>query len=473
VGFVQQVRILLLDCNPTSDISGTLRRIFQRASALQIEVSCESLKACEPPFVKGAIGRLFSDLNPDLVFCVISQGISPLNCRLVQHLRSEGPAPPIVVVMEGSNPKEIFELLKLGVADFVTPPLKDIDIVPRVLRLLEQNRDRGLLIKKLKERLGLTQLVGKSPAFIAEIHKIPIVAKCDASVLLSGETGTGKELCARAIHYLSPRADKPFVPISCGAIPVELMENELFGHERGAYTSAATSQIGLIQEADGGTLFLDEIDCLPLFAQVKLLRFLQEKEYRPLGSAKTLQADVRIIAATNLDPERAVKERKLRQDLYYRLNTIALKLPPLRERKQDIPLLVQHFLEKYSPVSSMGVISLTPDAMQKLMLHKWPGNVRELEYIVQRSILLSDAGDIRGSDIDLPEDEAGLQRGSFQESKARIIADFEKTYIRDLLVVFQGNISKAAQAAKKNRRAFWELIRKHGINVESFRSTAS
>jgi two-component system response regulator GlrR len=470
---MEQVSILLLDCSPACDVGGTLRRILEGMSALQAEIRYQSLEVCKPPVCGRTISKLIVDLSPDLILCVLSRGLLAENCTLLQRLRIESAPPPIVIVTDADEPTEMFELLKLGVADFVTPPLKDIDIVPRVLRLLEQNRDRGSVTKKLKERLGLTQLVGKSPAFSAEIHKIPIVAKCDASVLLSGETGTGKELCARAVHYLSPRADKPFVPISCGAIPVELMENELFGHERGAYTSAATSQIGLIQEADGGTLFLDEIDCLPLFAQVKLLRFLQEKEYRPLGSAKTLQADVRIIAATNLNPERAVKEGRLRQDLYYRLNTIALKLPPVRERKEDIPLLVQHFLEKYSPASSMGVISLTPDAMQKLMLYKWPGNVRELEYVVQRSILLSETGEIRASDIDLPEDEAGLQRGSFQESKARIIADFEETYIRDLLVVFQGNISKAAQAAKKNRRAFWELIRKHGINVESFRPTGS
>jgi two-component system response regulator GlrR len=470
---MQHARILLLDFDAASDLGGTLRRILEGASALQVEVRCESLEVCEPPLAGRSISKVISDSSSDLIICVLPRDVLAESCRLFQRLRSEGLSRPIVVVMEADEPKEMFGLLKLGIADFVTPPLKSIDVVPRILRLLEQTHVREALTGKLKEELGLKQLVGESPAFITEIRKIPLVAKGDVNVLLSGETGTGKELCARAIHYLSPRAHKPFVPISCGAIPVELMENELFGHERGAFTSAASSQIGLIEEADKGTLFLDEIDCLSLLAQVKLLRFLQEKEYRPLGSARTLQADVRIIAATNINLERALKEGKLRQDLYYRLNTIALRLPPLRERQQDIPLLVQHFIEKHSAASNVGAMSFSPDAMRKLLLYKWPGNIRELEYIVQRSILLCETGEVRASDVDLLEDEAAPLENSFQESKARVVAEFEKTYIRDLLAAFQGNITKAAQAAKKNRRAFWELIRKHKINVESFRPTPS
>ncbi|MGA9365355.1 MAG: sigma-54 dependent transcriptional regulator [Bacteroidota bacterium] len=470
---MQHARILLLDFDVASDLGRTLRRILEGASDLQLEVRCESPSVCELPSVGRSISKVISDSSTDLVFCVLSRGVLAESCKLLRRLRIEGPGLPIVVVMEADDPKEMFELLEIGIADFVTPPLKAIDIIPRILRLQEQTHRRQAFTEKLKQKLGLKQLVGESPAFIAEIRKIPLVAKSDVNVLLFGETGTGKELCARAIHYLSPRAHKPFVAISCGAIPVELMENELFGHERGAYTSAATSQIGLIQDADGGTLFLDEIDCLSLLAQVKLLRFLQEKEYRPLGSARILQADVRIIAATNINLERAVKEGKLRQDLYYRLNTIALRLPPLRERQQDIPLLVQHFIEKYSPESNPGAMSFSPDAVWKLLLYKWPGNVRELEYIVQRTILLCETGEIRASDIDLLEDEAAPLENSFQESKARVVAEFEKTYIRDLLGAFQGNITKAAQAAKKNRRAFWELIRKHRINVKSFRPTAS
>ena len=194
----------------------------------------------------------------------------------------------------------------------------------------------------------MKQLIGESLPFLDEIKKIPTVAKCDANVLIFGETGTGKELCARAIHYLSPRASKPFIPFNCGAIPTELMENELFGHVQGAFTGASTAQPGLIGAADSGTIFLDDIDCLPASSQAKLLRFLQEKEYRQLGSAKMFQADVRVIAATNSDLEAAVDEGKFRQDLYYRLNVIPLTLPALRDRRDDIPLLARHFINKYA-----------------------------------------------------------------------------------------------------------------------------
>ncbi|NVM20900.1 MAG: sigma-54-dependent Fis family transcriptional regulator [Desulfobacterales bacterium] len=313
------------------------------------------------------------------------------------------------------------------------------------------------------------QLVGESPSFCAEIKKIPIVAAGDASVLISGETGTGKELCAQAIHYLSPRAAKPFVPVNCGAIPVELLENELFGHRAGAFTNASTSQPGLIHEANGGTLFLDEIVSLPPSAQVKLLRFLQEKEYRPLGSTKTYRADVRVIAASNIDVEKAVMEGTLSRNLYYRLNVVPIKLPPLRERREDIPLLAHHFLARYSARFNKQVSDFSPEAVQVLVLHDWPGNVRELEHVVQRAIVLTEEAVIQRSDIVLASVETTLGQEPFKEAKAQVIEQFEKDYITKLLEAYQGNISRAARAAQKNRRAFWELIRKHGIDVQSLK----
>src|SRR5215813_6052247 len=228
-----------------------------------------------------------------------------------------------IVSMNGSSVSLPQDLLRVPKSEGERNPLRD-------LRLQKQVSESETVTQTLKEKLGLRQLIGESPAFLAEIRKIPAVARCEVSVLISGETGTGKEVCARAIHYLSPRAPHPFVPINCGAIPAELVENELFGHERGAFTDAATSQSGLIHEAEGGTLFLDEVDSLPALAQVKLLRFLQEKEYRRLGSTRTYQANVRVIAATNSDLEEAVRTGKLRRDLYYRLNILQLTLPPLR-----------------------------------------------------------------------------------------------------------------------------------------------
>ena len=316
---------------------------------------------------------------------------------------------------------------------------------------------------------GNQQLIGESPSFRAEVEKVHRVARFDASVLISGETGTGKELCAHAIHSLSPRARKPFVAVNCGAIPVELVENELFGHKAGAYTDASTLQRGLVFEADGGTLFLDEIVCLPALAQIKLLRFLQEKEYRPLGSTKTLQADVRVIAASNIEPERAVAEGTLARNLYYRLNVVPIRLSPLRERREDISLLARHFLGRYSAKFNKQATNFSPEATELLALYDWPGNVRELEHVVQRAVILARRAVIQCSDIALPGTEISKGREPFKVAKAKTIAKFEKDYITKLLHDHHGNITRAAQVAQKNRRAFWELIRKYRIDVQRFR----
>jgi DNA-binding NtrC family response regulator len=376
---------------------------------------------------------------------------------------------PLIVVTEAGEPDDLFALLELGVADFITPPLQAPNILPRLWRQIEQTRRSQTTEHRLKEKIGLKQLIGESLSFRSVVERLPVVARCDAIVLISGETGTGKEMCARAIHHLSPRASHPFIPVNCGAIPTELVENEMFGHERGAFTDAAQTQPGLICEADGGTLFLDEIDCLPAPAQVKLLRFLQEKEYRPLGSTKTQRADVRVIAASNENLEEAAQLGKLRRDLYYRLNVIPLRLPPLRERREDIPMLAAHFLIKYAADFGKPPMSFSPEAVQKLKLHDWPGNVRELEHIVERAVALSAAAQIQISDFDLPGELPCCGQESLKNVKAKYVANFERAYIQELLITYQGNISQAAKAAQKNRRAFWQLIRKYGIDVQKFK----
>ena len=329
-----------------------------------------------------------------------------------------------------------------------------------------------ILEHELKSKLGLKKLVGRSPAFMSVVERIPVLAQCDATVLIGGETGTGKEVFARMVHYLSPRSASPFVPVNCGAIPLELVENELFGHERAAYTGASISSRGLVREAEGGTLFLDEVDCLPLGAQVKMLRFLQEKEYRPLGSAKTRTADVRLITATNADVERAVEEGRLRQDLYYRLNVLPLELPPLRERHEDIPLLARHFAARYAAERGTSVPEFSEGAMQALLLYRWPGNVRELEHVVERAVVMSQGhGVLRRGDVLMPP-RGPREPESFREAKARMVACFERSYVEKLLLAYHGNISRAARAARKNRRAFWELIRKYQIDARRFRRTS-
>ena len=323
--------------------------------------------------------------------------------------------------------------------------------------------------RRLKEKLGLQQLIGTSPAFVAETSKIPLVAKSDSSVLITGETGTGKEMVGRAIHYLSPRTGKPFVPVNCGAIPLELLENELFGHERGAFTGASGSRSGLIQEAEKGTLFLDEVDSLPLLAQIKLLRFLQDKEFRPLGSTKSIKGDVRIIAASNANLEESVAAGTLRRDLYYRLAVVPIVLPPLRERSSDIVILARHFLAEYAAKLKSPAVEFSREAERKLMLYGWPGNVRELEHVIERVVVLCTQKTIEADHIVLPGQSNNPGRLSFSEMKANVIAQFEMNYVESLLLVYKGNITRAAQAAQKERRTFWGLIRKHKINVQKFK----
>ena len=320
-------------------------------------------------------------------------------------------------------------------------------------------------LQNLKERSGLANLLGHDPLFIEQINRIPRIAKCDISVLITGETGTGKELVARAIHYLSHRAGKAFVPLNCGAIPMDLAENELFGHVQGAYTNAAFASPGVVCEADGGTLFLDELDSMPPMVQVKLLRFLQEKQYRPLGSVAIHSANVRVIAACNSDLHEALQSGKLREDLYYRINVATIHLPALRHRGGDIPLLAHAFLKRYADEFGKEVTEFSQTALQILMLHDWPGNVRELENAVERAVIASEKQTIQPDDISLSEPKRcrDLQR-PFNELKHELIDEFERSYVSGVLASAGGNITKAAQIANKNRRAFVELIRRCGID---------
>jgi len=327
-------------------------------------------------------------------------------------------------------------------------------------------------MEQVQETLSLQMLVGQSDVFQAVVQQIPTLARCEASVLLLGETGTGKELCARAIHYLSPRASQPFVPVNCGAIPPDLVENELFGHAPGAFTGATTLQKGILDEADGGTLFLDEIDSLPLLAQVKLLRFLQEHAYRPLGAAKSKVANFRIITATNGNLEEKVRCGAFRQDLYYRLKVLVLELPPLRQRIEDIPMLAQHFLEKYAAEFDTSARHFSADALQALLTYEWPGNVRELEHLIECAAALSDHTVVDAPALKVPGRDEPAYHESFHDAKVRAVAQFEKSYLQRVLAAHQGNITQAARTAQKHRRAFWQLLRKYGINAEDFKRTS-
>ncbi|HEX9429917.1 MAG TPA: sigma 54-interacting transcriptional regulator [Candidatus Bathyarchaeia archaeon] len=315
--------------------------------------------------------------------------------------------------------------------------------------------------------------MGESECFLRAIEKIPRLAYADATVLILGETGTGKELFARAIHYLSSRQGKPFIPLNCGALPDQLFENELFGHAKGAFTDASSAEKGLLAEAEGGTFFLDEIDTLSPPAQIKLLRFLQDQQYRPLGSSKSLRANVRIIAATNTDLRQSVEARLFRKDLYHRINVLSLSLPPLQQRLEDIPLLAALFLDRYRNQYGRGPFHLSRDALQRLLGYHWPGNVRELEVVIQRAVIMACSPTICADDIDLPlpYQQGVLERISFREAKANAIKQFERAYLTSLLSTCAGNITHAAKAAGKERRALQRLLRKHGLDRHAFRES--
>lgn len=473
INFNKSAKFFLFDLYPASGLSSKLREILENSLSFEIQFLKVTPNVWGDHLCGREITKNISAFNPDIIFLVLSHMQHEQFSAFIQAINTKSSKLPIIIVTEEDKPEYMIDILKLGVVDFITPPLKTIDVLPRVWRLLEyksQSRDNALM-HELKERIGLEQLVGKSSAFLAEIEKIPNIAKCSANVLISGETGTGKEMCARAIHYLSMRASNPFIPVNCGAIPKELVENELFGHVKGAFTGASNLYTGLIREADCGSLFLDEIDCLTPSVQVKLLRFLQEKEYRQLGSTKIYKADVRVIAATNIELEKAVKEEKFRKDLFYRLNIIPLMMPPLRERKEDIPLLAGHFLEKYAIEFNKQIVNFTSDAMQKLIFYEWPGNIRELENIIERAVVFSKQTVIQSIDIASPCSETTEPDKSFQKAKSEAVSHFEKNYIRSLLLAHQGNITKAAKAAQKNRRAFWELMRKYKIEIQNFKSS--
>jgi DNA-binding NtrC family response regulator len=457
--------IMIIDLPLSDGLCNSLKATLKHPSLDIQQARLDPAQSSLPPNVSKAMAQ-HTQL---LVFLVLGANSFEYAASVIKRLKGIRAEVPIIVIVETAEPDIVLDLLKMGAADFITPPLRSIDILPRTWRHLEQNQKASTPVYSLKERLGLRQIIGQSAPFLAEVKKFPLVAKCDVSILMLGETGTGKELCARAIHYLSPRANRPFVPVNCGAIPVELIENELFGHRPEAFTGAHTSRTGLIQEADGGTLFLDEIDSLPPGAQVKLLRFLQEKEYRPLGSMKMRHADVRVMAATNINMDEAVRTRKIRQDLYYRLNVVPLTLPPLRERRSDIPLLARYFLDKYAGLFDRPGSHFSTSALQMLTAYDWPGNVRELEHIVERALVLTESEVIESCSIVLPQSPDACQ-SSFQQMKTRMIEQFEKEYLNGLLLVHRGNITRAAEAAGKDRRALRQLIRKHRIEISQFRT---
>ena len=385
-------------------------------------------------------------------------------------LRIHPGLPVIILTAHGSIPNAV-EAMQRGAFGYLTKPFDDKELKAKIEEGLSPQRMRGE-IQRLKslvnELYGMDNIVARSPAMQRILQQVVQVADSDATILLFGETGTGKEVFARVIHSNSRRSKGPFVALNCAAIPETLFESELFGHVRGAFTSALGAKKGLFQSANGGTLFLDEIGEIPLSMQVKLLRAVQEREVREVGSEISTKIDVRIIAATNKDLGEAVKNGSFRNDLYYRISVVPLFIPPLRDRRDDIPLLAQHFLTTSGKRANKTLRGFTPAALNRLVTYAWPGNVRELENVVEKAAVMS-RQDMITPDL-LPS--MGTSPDSPLKPLTEAKEEFEKTYLKNVLQLTGGNISRAAQFAGRYRADFYKMLKKYGLHPSTLKAKA-
>jgi len=370
-----------------------------------------------------------------------------------------------VIVITGNETKHLaLKAIQMGAYDYFTKPidLQEIKvIINRAVYIQRLERENRLLLEKLEEERKFHGIIGSCPKMMKVFDLIHRVASTDATVLVYGESGTGKELVARAIHRQSSRKSKSFMPINCGAIPENLLESELFGHEKGAFTGAIGLRKGKFELADGGTIFLDEIGELSSALQVKILRFLQEKEIERVGGREAIELDVRIIAATNKDLQREMGKGTFREDLYYRLSVVSISLPPLRERGEDIALLANSFLNHFNREYGKNIKTFSSDALLQLQTYQWPGNVRELENRIKRAVIMARDNVLISEDLDLPLSTKG-RRLTLKEAKDQL----EEKFIREALIKHRGNISRAAREMSVSRATLYDLLEKHKIDKE-------
>ncbi len=446
---MEHERILVVD-----DDEGLLHLLKMRLSAMGFEVTpCTNGQDA----IAAAKKQLFDLAITDLRL----RGEDGLDLT-EELLRMHPGLPVLILTAHGSIPNAV-EAMQRGAFGYLTKPFDDKEFKATIEKALSQqrmSREIQRLKSLVKELYGLENVVARSPAMQRLFQQIAQVADSDATILLFGETGTGKEVLARVIHTNSRRGKGPFVALNCAAIPETLFESELFGHVRGAFTSAHGPKRGLFQSANGGTLFLDEIGEMPLSMQVKLLRAVQEREVREVGAEFAMKVDVRIIAATNKDLGEAVKNGSFRNDLYYRISVVPLFIPPLRDRRDDIPLLAQHFLKQSIGRANKDIRGFTPAAMHRLMVNPWPGNVRELENAIEKAVVMS-RQDMITPDL-LPA--VGVSPDSPLKPLTEAKEEFEKTYLKNVLQLTGGNISRAAQFAGRYRADFYKMLKKYGLH---------
>lgn len=427
--------------------------------------------------------KMVRDEGYDL--CVVDMRLADGNgISLMHEFHSMDPHMPVIILTGFGSVESAVDAMKKGAFSYLTKPLDARELMVQIDKALENRRlnyEVHRLQGLLEEKYAFPNIIAKSGSMKRVLDIVSKIAKTESTVYLHGESGTGKEVIAKAIHFASDRRDKPFVAINCAAVPETLLESELFGHEKGSFTGAVKSTRGLFSQANGGTIFLDEIGDMPMSIQAKLLRVLQERQFYPVGSEKPVDVDVRIIVATNKELEQEVEKGTFRQDLFFRLHVIPLHLPPLRERKEDIPLLAERFLKQLSQQMKKDVKGLAPEALRKFMLHDWPGNVRELENTLEYAVAMS-REDMITEDLVLQRRDgvptSPSERGSsdlqisvkgplttYKEAKY----EFERTYLIKLLQSCAGKASEAAKIAGKCRTDFYDLLRKHEIKIDRYR----
>lgn len=388
----------------------------------------------------------------------------------LERIKQINAAIPVIIMTAFSTIELAVEAIRKGAYDYLTKPL-DFDklklIIPRAMEHVQLQEENRRLRERVKGQFDDRNMIGKSPGMIRLLETVSQVAPTEATALISGESGTGKELVAGAIHYNSPRRDKPFVKINCAAVTETLLESELFGHEKGAFTGADRKKDGRFLQADGGTLFLDEIGEMPLAMQPKLLRVLQEKELTRVGGEQVISVDVRVIAATNRTLLEQIRQGRFREDLFFRLNVVALEIPPLRDRREDIPLLAQTFLERFADRNGKTVRGFTPVAMEHLMHHPWPGNVRELMNAIERGVILTRSEYLDLSDFSVPAEPVSAQINdtapSVDAKEILPLETVEKNAILDTLTQLDGNKSETARRLGITRRTLHQKLKRYGL----------
>ncbi len=445
----QRANLLLVDDDPD----------LLRLLAIRLSASGFNTKTAESG---EAALRHIAVMRPDVVISDLRMtGIDGM--ALFHEIENRHRGIPLIILTAHGTIPEAVAATRQGVFGYLTKPYDANLLIEQIERAIKLNgANRAETVQPDSWR---AKIISRSAAMEELLNRAHRIAMSDASVLIQGESGTGKELLAAAIHAASKRAKRPFVAINCGAVPENLLESELFGHKKGAFTGAVSDNEGLFVSADSGSLFLDEIGDMPVPLQVKLLRVLQEREIRPVGSTKSVAVDVRIISASHRDLTQAIAEQKFREDLYYRLNVVTLRLPPLRERREDIPLLVAHLLKELSPRYDNQVKAFSSEAIEMMIAAPWPGNIRQLQNVVEQSIALSATEIVAPKVVEQAMQLDAQQIDSFEEARRR----FEYDYLTALLKLTDGNVTSAARLAKRNRTDFYKLLQRHDLDAAAFK----